>query len=133
MIKKTTKYFPKKEGKNDGKSPAVTAAQKEAKERRAKRAAANSLYVSKKITHMVRFGIAAGIGQYGGACPDWLKAEREENEKVRAKRLMALRESARRSRLEEFETSHPLGGLITPGLKRQAEARLDRDMMKGNY
>lgn len=45
----------------------------------------NGSYVANKISHMQRMGIPAGIGMYGGACPNWLKEQREQDEKKRTK------------------------------------------------
>lgn len=43
-------------------------------------------YIARKIAHMQRIGIPAGIGQHGGACPKWLTEQRETDEKRRARR-----------------------------------------------
>jgi hypothetical protein len=41
-------------------------------------------YILKKIAHLKRIGLVAGsnpgIGQNGGACPDWLRTIQKEKE-----------------------------------------------------
>jgi len=41
-----------------------------------------SKYVQSKIEHMKRMGLVAaksrGVGKHGGACPDWLKQQQDD-------------------------------------------------------
>lgn len=41
----------------------------------------SSKYVQRKVAHMQRMGIAAGINEFGAAEPDWHKEKRQNDEK----------------------------------------------------